>query len=131
MLWFIGSLWSRMISVKNRKAPVLRKTSRGQKTYCWRYCPYSLEDPSNRLPAPQRSLHTTTSGHMALDVRAGHDGVGWVCLDDNCTHYTGVATSGIPIQARVMNLEPTTGEYSVEIIPVPQGVCSGTRFWET
>jgi hypothetical protein len=118
-----------MTFVKNARAPVLRKTARGQKTYCWRLCPYSLEDIHNRLPNGERSAHTTTSGKMALDIRDGHDGIGWVCLDDACSFYTGVATSGIPIEARVLTLT-VSGEYGVDIVQVPTEVCSGTRFWE-
>lgn len=117
-----------MISVKNAKAPVLRKTARGQKTYCHKYCPYSLEDPFDKLPNDQRSAHPVTSGHMALDVRDGHQGVGWTCLDPYCSFYLGTATSGIPVQARVMTLSGS--EYKVQIVSIPTEVCSGSHYFE-
>jgi len=119
-----------MVFVKNRKAPILRKTARGQKTYCHKFCPYSLEDPLNRLPNVQRSVHPVTSGHMSLDIKNGHQGIGHVCLDPYCKFYLGTATSGIPIQARVMTFDPTTKEYGVDIIAIPTALCSGTPYFE-
>jgi len=120
-----------MISVKNQRAPLLNKKVRSpnQGRYCWRICPYSTEDITSRTILSDKSIHTTTSGRMTIDVRAGHDGTGWVCLDPACSYFLGTAVSGIAVDARVQQIT-ASGGYQVLIVPIQMGVCSGTQFFE-
>jgi hypothetical protein len=69
---------------------------------------------------------------MALDIRGGHDRLGWRCDDPNCSYFLGTATTPIIIGARKMTINRTTGKYDVVIedYEVPIG-CSGIKFWET
>ena len=115
----------------NCKAPILRRTTRGKRTYCWRKCPYSTEDSTNRIPNNQKSTHYTTSGRMAPSIRDGHDRNGWVCLDDNCSFFTGIATSGIEISIKNVSVNQSTGEYTITEDFILNMPCSGARFFET
>jgi hypothetical protein len=69
---------------------------------------------------------------MALDIRDGHDGVGFICLDDNCPYYNGTATTAIWVQtAMKVQINKTTGEYTFTAGQEEMEIgCSGIRFWE-
>ena len=113
------------------KAPVLRRRIQGRKRYKWRICPYADCDDTNRIPVGERAPHPTTSGAMTLDIRDGHDAMGWRCDDDNCPYYKGNATTAIWVQTMTTAVNRTTGEYTFTPGQVEMEVgCSGTRFWE-
>jgi hypothetical protein len=117
--------------VKNQLAPRLGRRVYGNKSYSWRLCPYSTADISGRIPDLEKSIHYTTSGNMQLDIREGHDMVGFVCRDPNCSFYTGQATTPVTISLRSQRIaDKQTGEYVVDTISVDIPVCSGTYFWE-
>jgi hypothetical protein len=118
-----------MINYTN-KAPYIRRRIYGRTTYFYRICPYSTVDTSNRIPSGEKSTHYTTSGWMSLDVRGGHDRDGWFCSDPNCSFFTGVATSGIPISSRKTTINADTGEYTITEVMITMPVCSGTQYWE-
>ena len=99
-------------------------------SYTWRICPYATNDASNRIPLIERTPHVVTSGRMDLDVRGGHDTVGFVCIDPTCPFYLGAATTQIHMQVRNQKVNMSTGEYTIEYIDVPIPICSGTQFWE-
>jgi hypothetical protein len=112
------------------KAPYIRRTTQGRTKYSWRRCPYAIGDISNRIPDIEKSIHYTTSGHMSLDVRGGHDLEGFVCLDPNCSFFKGTATTKITLTCYNQKVNSTTGEYTIEEIPIDVPICSGTHFWE-
>lgn len=112
------------------KAPLLNRRIQGTKRYRWRLCPYYTEDASNRIPLTERRPHPTTSGHMKMSVRSGHDGVGWVCEDPNCSYFLGTATTTVKIPYSRVEINRETGEYTVNHEFHEQPICSGTFFWE-
>lgn len=116
----------------SQRAPILRRNVQGKRKYCWRICPYSTADDfSNRIPASEQTVHLVTSGHMALEIRGGHDNVGFVCLDPGCPFYLGTATTPVVMQVTtVSGINQVTGEYTMQTHNVEIPICSGTRFWE-
>lgn len=114
------------------RAPILRKNIQGKKSYCWRLCPYSTADNfSNRIPSLEKTAHTVTSGQMSLDVRGGHDNVGFVCLDPGCPFFLGTAVTPVIMQVTtVSGINYQSGEYTMQTQAVPIPICSGTHFWE-
>jgi hypothetical protein len=114
------------------KAPVVKKNHiQGTKRYKWRRCPYYTNDASDRIPAAERADHPQTEGKMRMATRAGYGGgVGWVCDDDNCPYYKGLATTAIDITTTRVEIDQDTGEYTMIKDTIPQLLCSGTRFWE-
>ncbi len=65
--------------------------TRRQFGYTWKLCPYSTNyflpqgAPSWKVAMPGRTVHTTTSGRMAVHNRGGT--WGWMCFDDNCAYF--------------------------------------------
>jgi hypothetical protein len=118
------------ISVKNIKAPVLRRISKGKVNYCFRKCPYSTDDYTNRVPTGERTIHTVTSGNMSLKIKDGHDRAGFICLDPNCSYYLGTAVTELTTLVEIPNVNRTTGEYTVSGMNIPIPLCSGTHFFE-
>jgi len=112
------------------KAPVLRRNIQGIKRYSWRICPFATNDASNRIPITERTVHTTTSGRMKLSIRAGHEGVGWVCEDPACSYYLGTATTEVKIPYSRVEVNRETGEYTINHEYYSQPICSGIYFWE-
>lgn len=110
------------------KAPVLNRRVQGRKRYCWRICPYSINDASNRIPSSERSEHTVTSGKMTMDIRGGHRRAGWVCEDPNCSYFLGSATTAIEIYENKVTI--SGGDYRIEKITHFSPLCSGIQFWE-
>lgn len=119
-----------IISIKNIKAPILHRIPKGQVKYCFRKCPYSTEDYTNRIPSNERTLHPVTSGNMSLKIKDGHDRAGFICLDPNCSYYLGTATTELTTLIEIPIVDRITGEYTISgtIIPIP--LCSGTHFFE-
>jgi hypothetical protein len=117
------------ISVKNQKAPVLNKTVDGINKYCWRICPYSTADGTDRIPDVEQTIHYTTSGRMSLAVTEGHGQVGFICRDPNCSYYLGTASTAINIDVRVPSIT-VSGEYIITASSVPIPMCSGHWFFE-
>lgn len=117
------------ISVKNQKAPVLGRTIDGINKYCYRYCPYSTADSTNRIPSGERSIHYTTSGRMSLEIPEGHGQVGFICRDPNCSYYLGTASTAINIDVRVPTIT-VSGEYQITVSSIPVPMCSGHWFFE-
>lgn len=113
------------------RAPILTRRIQGTKRYCWRICPYASNDTSGRIPNGERAVHPVTSGAMSMDIRDGHDGVGWRCDDDNCPYFKGLATTAVTVTTQECSINYSTGEYTYtpKVIELPVG-CSGTRFWE-
>lgn len=113
-------------------APYINRRIQKTKRYKHRICPYSTCDQTNRIPANEKTNHIITSGYMALDIRGGHDRLGYRCDDPNCSYYLGTASTPIIIGVRKMTLDRVTGKYDViiENQEVPIG-CSGIKFWET
>lgn len=112
------------------KAPLIRRIPFGKKLQRYKVCPYSTTDVGSRIPTTEKDVHPTTSGYMTLDVRAGHDGAGWVCMDNNCPYFRGTAVTSLPISTRKTSINYITGEYTISEESIPTGVCSGTRYWE-
>ena len=112
------------------KAPVLRRNVKGIKRYNWRRCPYSTADVTNRIPVGEKTEHTVTDGKMQLSIPKGHDSVGWVCKDPNCSFYLGTATTSIKVPISRTSIDYTTGEYTITADYIEQPICSGTFFWE-
>jgi hypothetical protein len=109
------------------KAPNLRRKAWGRKRYCWRRCPYSTNDVSERIPEGERTDHTTTSGYMTLDSRGSR--WGWVCEDPNCSYFLGTASTAIEIPVNKTTI--SGGQHYIitqEMHEVP--LCSGVQFWE-
>lgn len=99
--------------------------------HTWRICPYSTCDTvTGKVPTAEQSIHTTTSGYMKTHVKSGHDGLGFICLDNACSFFQGTATTEVVMQIRNQTLDRLTNSYSVSLIDVPIPVCSGTRFFE-
>lgn len=113
------------------RAPYLKRRVQGKKTYAYRACPYSTEDATNRIPADEKTIHTTTSGRMSLEIRNGHEGLGFVCMDDNCPFYTGTAVTEVYMSISKTTIDQATGEYLIDVTTTPIPICSGQRFWET
>jgi hypothetical protein len=106
------------------------KRVKGKLTQPFRYCPYSTQaETDERIPTGEKVEHTTTSGRMVFDIRGGHDGLGWECLDDSCPYYTGAATTAVEITTRY--LTTSGGQYIVQNSTKPSPLCSGVRFWES
>ena len=112
------------------KAPILKRDVKGTKRYGWRICPYSSNDSSARVPASERAYHPITKGKMKMSIRSGHDGVGWVCEDPNCPYYLGTATTEILIPYTTVEIDRSTGEYTVTPRASRNPICPGTFFWE-
>lgn len=111
-------------------APKLHRQRSGKVRYCWRLCPYCTGDTTNRIPDIEKTIHTVTSGAMSMDIRGGHDQVGFVCLDPGCSFFLGTATTEVIMENRIQNLDRSTGEYTITIESNPIPICSGTHFWE-
>ena len=112
------------------KSPIVTREVRNIGRYCWRKCPYSTIDNSNRIPIVERTPHYVTSGNMDPDIRDGHDNFGFVCKDPGCSFYLGTATTPITIKVRNLCVDSGTGYYKVDFIDVVVPICSGTHFWE-
>lgn len=116
-------------SVKNFKAPRLNRRVWGRKKWCHRICPYATNAVDTRIPDIEKSVHTTTSGAMELDIRRGHDGRGWVCTDPNCSFFLGTATTSISMSLRNFTIT-ASGSYEPAFLTELITPCSGTRFFE-
>lgn len=112
----------------NCKAPVVRRKIWGRRLCCYKLCPYSTSDYSNRIPAIERSEHYTTSGAMAYETVDGHNHV-YMCLDDNCSFYKGTATTPIQLSLREQYIT-TSGTYNITEVVTSVTPCNGTRFYE-
>ena len=112
------------------KAPIWNIPPTKLGTYKWRCCPYSTSDATDRVPDGEKALHPVTSGWMSMDIRGGHDNVGFVCLDPYCPFFLGTASTPVIMKVRVQKLNRETGQYWVEIEEHEIPVCSGTYFWE-
>lgn len=112
------------------QAPLLNRRIQSIKRYLWRCCPYAINDGTNRVPLGERTEHTLTSGAMAMEIRGGHDDIGFVCQDPNCSFFKGTATTQVMIETRSQQVNQVTGEYTIIVGQEPIPVCSGTYFWE-
>jgi hypothetical protein len=113
----------------NCKAPVLNRKIWGRKLWGYRICPYATQDSSGRIPDAEKSNHITTSGAMALHTVDGHNQT-FLCTDNNCSFYTGTATTSIILYSRVQSVVSGTS-YQIDIIETPITPCSGVRFYES
>ena len=114
--------------------------SRSAKT--WKYCPYStqIEDYNQdaRVPNGERTYHQETEGRMhSYSLGAV---MGWVCADNECSYYTGSATTEVIQHGRkFVTASGTTARsandlatLSGSVSHLTQGrtIISGTRFYE-
>lgn len=88
--------------------------TRGAKT--WKYCPYSTQitnyNQDSRVPEIEKTFHSETNGR--LHVYSLGRGAGWVCADNDCSYYTGSATTEV-------------GQAGRQFIFLPSGTCPKTE----
>lgn len=91
----------------------------GSKTnaaHCWKYCPYSTQitdyNQDSRVPPGEKTYHGETEGQMHSYSLGG--GMGWVCADNDCSYYTGTATTEV-------------GQATRRKIYLPSGTCPVTE----
>ena len=64
----------------------------------WKYCPYSTQitayNQDSRVPEGEKVYHGETEGKMFM-YSIGSPGPGWVCVDNDCPYYTGVASTAV------------------------------------
>ena len=113
-------------SIKNQKAPVLRRKPQSVNRHCMRICPYAVNSVDPRVPIAQKTVHTVTSGAMRFDLVNGHDGRIFVCDDPNCSFFLATATSGIDLELR--NTVIVSGSYQVQVLSYMNMPCSGVKF---
>lgn len=124
-------------------APGLSVT--GSKTtaaHLWKYCPYSTQitgySQDTRVPSGQKTYHGETEGRMHSYSLGGP--MGWVCADNDCSYYTGAATTAVPQAGRrfattsgtcsITEKDFATLSGSVQHIIRGRPVVSGTRYIE-
>lgn len=115
----------------------------GSKTtaaHLWKYCPYSTQitnyNQDARVPSGQKVHHGETSGRLHSYSLGG--GMGWVCADNDCPYYTGVATTAVqqagrkfiafhcPLTAEDLATLSGTVDHSTQ----GRTIVSGTRYYE-
>ena len=112
---------------------------RGKK---FKYCPYSTQitnyNGDTRVPAGQKTFHAETGGRMH-SYGAGNL-MGWVCASNDCSFYTGTATTAVIQHGRrfvtasgtcpMTNEDFATLSGSVAHLTKGRAVVSGTRYLE-
>jgi len=116
----------------------------GSKTtaaHCWKYCPYSTQitnyNEDSRVPGGEKVFHSETDGQLHSYSLGGP--MGWVCADNDCSFFTGTATTEVIQNGR--RFVPTSGTTacpedlptlsgSVEHITSGRTIISGTRYFE-
>lgn len=66
---------------------------------------------------------------MVMEIRAGHEGVGFMCQDPACSYFTGTATTPMLTYAKTMTISPE-GKYVVTVTGILNPVCSGHYYFE-
>ena len=91
----------------------------GSKTgaaHCWKFCPYSTQstdfNQDSRIPEIEKTFHSETSGQLHTYSLGG--GLGWACADNDCSFFTGTATTEV--------LQATRRK-----IFLPSGTCPATE----
>lgn len=106
----------------------------------WKYCAYSTQitnyNQDSRVPSGQKVYHSETNGLMHSYSLGG--GMGWICADNDCPYYTGVATTAVPQAGRrfvttgcvLTTQDFTTLSGSVDHSTQGRTIVSGTRYYE-
>ena len=112
--------------------------NRGHK---WKYCPYSTQittyNQDARVPLVEKTYHQETNGKMYTYSIGGP--AGWVCPDNGCSYYLGIATTAVPQAGRKFAPAPGTTACaedlptlsgSVRHLSIDRVVVLGTRYFE-
>ncbi len=115
--------------------------SKNTAAHCWKYCPYSTQitnyNGDSRVPGGEKVFHSETDGQLHSYSLGGP--MGWVCADNDCSFFTGTATTEVTQNGR--RFVPTSGTTacpedlptlsgSVEHITNGRTIVSGTRYFE-
>ena len=116
--------------------------SKSTAAHCWKYCPYSTQvtnyNGDSRIPGGEKVFHSETDGFMHSYSLGGP--MGWVCADNDCSFFTGAATTAISTNkgrrfvpasgttACAADLPTVSG--SVAVVTGTITIVSGTRFFE-
>lgn len=117
----------------------------GSKTsgaHCWRYCPYSTQitnyNNDSRVTAGEKVFHSETGGQLHT-WSLGPGALGWVCADNDCSYFTGIATTEVIQAGRKFQTVSGTGcqasdlptlSGSVQHLTQGRTIISGTRYYE-
>jgi len=109
--------------------------------HLWKYCAYSTQitnyNGDSRIPEGEKTYHNETQGYMHSYSISGH--MGWACADNGCSFFLGSATSTVMQYGRkFVPASGTTGgpsdlptlSGSVQNVPIPRTIASGTRYIE-
>jgi hypothetical protein len=107
----------------------------------WKYCPYSTQitnyNQDSRVPSGEKVFHSETDGR--LHVYSLRGGLGWVCADNDCSYFTGSATTEVIQQGRrfvasgtcvLTEQDLATLSGSVQHLTRGRTIVSGTRYHE-
>lgn len=110
--------------------------------HTWRYCPYSTQitnyNQDSKVPEGEKTFHSETAGQMYSYSHGRH--LGWICPDNDCNFYLGIATTEVTQHGRTFvvtsgtcpNDEQGLATISGSVRHRTQGrtVISGTRYFE-
>ncbi len=115
--------------------------SKNTAAHCWKYCPYSTQitnyNGDSRIPGGEKVFHSETEGQLHSYSLGGP--MGWVCADNDCSFFTGTATTAVAQNGR--RFVPTSGTtacpedlptLSGSVVPVTgtRTIVPGTRYYE-
>jgi len=90
--------------------------SKTRAAHCWKFCPYSTQitdyNQDSRVPLGEKTYHGETNGQMHSYNLGG--AMGWVCADNDCSFFTGAATTEV-------------GQAARRKIFLPSGTCPATE----
>ena len=106
----------------------------------WKYCPYSTQitdyNQDARVPGGEKVYHPETNGRLHSYSLGGV--MGWICADNACPYFLGIASTAVPQAGRRFQVAPSTQDCgttqmlatlsgSVQHLTVPRVIVSGTR----
>jgi len=115
--------------------------SKNTAAHCWKYCPYSTQitnyNGDSRVPGGEKVFHSETDGQLHSYSLGGP--MGWACADNDCSFFTGAATTGVIQDGR--KFVPASGTTacaedlptlsgSVAVVTGTRTIVSGTRYLE-
>jgi len=115
--------------------------SKNTAAHCWKYCPYSTQitnyNEDSRIPGGEKVFHGETDGFLHSYSLGGP--MGWVCADNDCSFFTGTATTTVNQSGR--RFVPASGTTacptdlptlsgSVAVVTGTRTIVPGTRYLE-